>query len=139
MNCWKNAEQSQNVSKAYVLDASAILAVLNDERGGEEVESMLSKAAVSAVNVAEVYTKLIESGMEESEARESFALLGLQIEKFDEEMAMLSALLRPKTKRFGLSLGDRSCLALAIKTKATAITADKSWAKVGLCPIKIIR
>ncbi len=127
------------MSKAYVLDASAILAVLNDERGGEEVESMLSKAAVSAVNVAEVYTKLIESGMEESEARESFALLGLQIEKFDEEMAMLSALLRPKTKRFGLSLGDRSCLALAMKTQATAITADKSWAKVGLCPIKIIR
>jgi ribonuclease VapC len=54
-------------------------------------------------------------------------------------MAMLSASLRPKTKRFGLSLGDRSCLALAMKTKATAITADKSWAKVGLCPVKIIR
>lgn len=127
------------MSKAYVLDASAILAVLNDEKGGEEVEPMLSKSAVSAVNVAEVYTKLMDSGMQESEARESFALLGLQIENFDEDMAMLSASLRPKTRKFGLSLGDRSCLALAMKTKATAITADKSWAKVGLCPIKIIR
>ncbi|MEW6131494.1 MAG: type II toxin-antitoxin system VapC family toxin [Acidobacteriota bacterium] len=127
------------MSKPYVLDASAILAVLNDEKGGDMVEALLAESAVSVVNLAEVYTKLIDGGLDEQDAKESIALLGLQVRDFDEEQALLSAALRPATKRLGLSFGDRCCLGLAIKIKATAVTAEKSWSKLNVCRTKIIR
>jgi PIN domain nuclease of toxin-antitoxin system len=122
-----------------VLDASAVLALLNEETGGDVVEALLSDSAVSIVNIAEIYTKLIEAGLNENEAEESISLLGLQVEELNNELALSIAKLRPLTKKLGLSLGDRSCLALAMKLKATAVTADKSWRNLSFCSVKIIR
>lgn len=127
------------MSKSYVLDSSAVLALLNEETGGDVVEALLSDSAVSIVNIAEIYTKLIEAGLNENEAEESISLLGLQVEELNNELALSIAKLRPLTKKLGLSLGDRSCLALAMKLKAIAVTADKSWRNLSFCPVKIIR
>jgi ribonuclease VapC len=122
-----------------VLDSSAILAAMLAEPGGEQVESKFASGIVSAVNVAEVFSKLAERGMLDEETVLDFRQLGLEIVDHDLEQAVKVAELRPLTKHLGLSLGDRSCLALAILRNETAITADRSWTTLNLCPIESIR
>jgi PIN domain nuclease of toxin-antitoxin system len=125
--------------KISVLDSSAILAVLNLETGAKTVEPLLPDAIVSSINVAEVLTKLVERNIPLDDALEDFLKLGLEIIEFDVEQAAKVAELRPLTRHLGLSLGDRSCLALAILKNAAAVTADKNWANLNFCKIKVIR
>jgi ribonuclease VapC len=101
-----------------ILDASAVLAVLNGERGEKKVVPILAESAISTVNLTEVAAKLLDTGMDE---------------------AWKAAGLRPLTKAYGLSLGDRACLALSIKLKVPAVTADKEWSKLKLCRVLVIR
>lgn len=122
-----------------VLDSSAILAAMLCEPGGDLVGSMLASGIVSAVNVAEVFSKLSEKGLLDEEAVSDFRQLGLEIVDHDLEQAVKVAELRPLTRHLGLSLGDRSCLALAILRNATAITADRSWTSLTLCRVESIR
>ena len=122
-----------------VLDASAILTVLQNEKGQENVTPILETSAVSRINVTEVLTKLVEKGMSVDEALEVFDSLDLQIIEFDKEQSLKVAELRPLTKHLGLSLGDRCCLALAITKKLPAVTADKNRATLNFCQIKVIR
>jgi ribonuclease VapC len=122
-----------------VLDSSAILAVIFKETGAEIVEPLLDNSLVSSVNLAEVFTKLSEKGMLNQRMIDDFQQLGLEIIDFNFEQAAKAAELRPLTKHLGLSLGDRSCLALAILHNATAVTADKEWQKLTLCQIEVIR
>ena len=128
------------MSKATsVLDSSAILAVLNAENGSENVAPLLSGSIVSSINVAEVLTKLVERNVRLKDALGDFLKLGLEIIEFDVKQAAKVAELRPVTRHLGLSLGDRSCLALAISENITAVTADKIWSNLDLCKVKIIR
>jgi PIN domain nuclease of toxin-antitoxin system len=122
-----------------VLDSSAILAVLNAENGAANVEPLLSRSIVSSINVAEVLTKLVERNISLKKALEDFLKLGLEIVEFDVNQAAKVAELRLVTKHLGLSLGDRSCLALAISENITAVTADKIWSSLNLCKVKVIR
>jgi PIN domain nuclease of toxin-antitoxin system len=114
------------VSKV-ALDASALLALLNDEEGGERVRELLPQALVSTVNLAEVITRLSLRGMPGEQIREILTLLGLNLISFDEEQAYLAGSYAALTHSLGLSLGDRACLALAKVTGATAVTADRIW------------
>jgi ribonuclease VapC len=116
----------------YVLDASAVLTVLNQETGKERVEAILGQAAVSTVNVAETIGKLMDAGMNDANARASLELLHLEVVDFDVEMACLAGSLKSSTKKLGLSLGDRCCLALGAIRGNTVVTADRSWAKLKL-------
>ena len=111
----------------YVLDASALLALLNAEEGADLVQDLLPDAVISAVNLAEAVTRLSAVGMPGNEIRAALALLGLETIPFGEEQAFQVGLLYPHTQPFGLSLGDRACLALAQATAATAVTADQAW------------
>jgi ribonuclease VapC len=115
-----------------VLDASAILALLNDERGAETVFTLLDSAVASAVNVSEVVAKLAASGGDEAVIREAIARLQLPVIPFDEEHAYAAGLLRPLTRPAGLSFGDRACLALAQQMRVPAITTDRRWAELQL-------
>lgn len=110
-----------------VLDASAILALLNQEEGAERVAPFLSDAVISTVNLAEVVTRLALAGMPETAIRETLALLPLESVPFDVGQAIEVGLLAPMTKPSGLSLGDRACLVLARRLDATAVTADQAW------------
>ena len=124
----------------HILDASAMLAVLNGEPGEKKVIPLLAESGISAVNFTEVAAKLLEAGMNESDARLALSVLGIgEIVEFTEELAWEAARLRPMTKQYGLSLGDRACLALAIKLKIPAVTADKEWSKLKLCKVILIR
>jgi len=123
-----------------VLDASAVLAVLNGERGQMKVIPLLSESAISSVNLSEVAAKLLEAGMDEETAQIAVSVLGIgAIVDFTADLAWEAARLRPLTKQNGLSLGDRTCLALAIKHNVPAVTADKEWSKLKLCKVLIIR
>lgn len=122
--------------RAYTLDASALLAFLQEEPGAEAIAEILPMAQISAVNLGEVSAKLHEYGMPEAEVNEDLASLELPVVAFDEAQALRSGALRMATRKHGLSLGDRACLAAADLTGTTALTADKSWRKIGL-PIAI--
>ncbi len=123
-----------------VLDASALLALINQEAGSEKVASVISTACMSSVNVAEVISKLMDKGFSAVEIRELFGALKLLIIPFDEEQGFIAGLLRADTKSLGLSLGDRTCLSLAIQQKLSVLTADRVWAGLQLgLNIQIIR
>ena len=122
-----------------VLDASAVLAYVYDEPGAPIVAVSLRDAVVSAVNAAEVVTKLMERDSP-GRAREDFRRLRLEIAPFDLQQAYLVADLRAPTRAFGLSLGDRACLALARTLRLPALTADGRWSEVDVgVEVRLIR
>ena len=124
----------------YVLDASAVLALLNQEPGMDRVEAVLAESCLGTVNYCEVLGKLIDAGMPEQDARESVELLNVEVASFDADLARLAAGLRRTTKKLGLSLGDRSCLALALSRRNTTVTAERTWAKLKIgVKIELIR
>jgi ribonuclease VapC len=124
-----------------VLDASAILALLNDEPGAEKITpELLSRATTSAVNLAEVQTILVREG---GDPDESWALVIdpiSDVEPFTAHHARIAGTLIQKTRPLGLSLGDRACLALAIALDAPVYTTDQLWRKLKLgVPIHVLR
>ena len=123
-----------------VLDASALLALLNGEPGADQVAVVLADAVISAVNVSEVVGKLVEAGMPEPAVREALETLSLDIISFDTEQAYQAGLLRPITRGVGLSLADRTCLALAKQLGLPALTADRTWERLGVvAQVRVIR
>ena len=123
-----------------VLDASALLAVLRAEPGAERVEARLEGAIIGAVNLSEVVAKLIEDGVPEPQIRLAIGRLELDLHAFDAEHAYIAGILRKATRAFGLSFGDRACLALARSLGAPALTADRSWSRLDLgIAIEVIR
>jgi ribonuclease VapC len=112
-----------------VLDASALLAVLNAEPGAEKLTpQLLSVASCSTVNLAEVQGKLVARGIDPRAAW--FAASGTirDAAVFTAEHAETAGGLIAQTRALGLSLGDRACLALALALKAPVYTTDRSWA-----------
>ena len=123
-----------------VLNASALLALLNQEPGHEELARSIHHAAISAVNLSEVVAKLADSGMPEEEIREALEGLALEVHSFGRESAYDNGLLRPATKSSGLSLGDRACIALGIRLELPVLTADRAWEGLDVrAEIKLIR
>ncbi len=120
-----------------VLDASALLAVLNAESGGEALSaSLLRNAVISTVNLSEVQGKLVQLGIAPEDAWEAATSAVGEIAPFSAEHAKIAGTLIAHTRSLGLSLGDRACLALALALKAPAYTADKSWKNLRL-PVRI--
>jgi len=123
-----------------VLDASAILAILFHEPGEEKLtDEILDEAVLSTVNLAEVHSKLVKMG-HDPEAAWSDAEAVAPTEDYSPAHAKLAGTLAKSTSQYGLSLGDRSCLALAISLGAEVYTTEKLWKnlKVGV-PIHVIR
>lgn len=117
-----------------VLDASAVLAYLHKETGWEHVESILhnDNCVISTVNHAEVVSKLAEKGLPEAAIRRALDALSLKSINFDNTLSIITGLLRPQTKSYGLSLGDRACLALAQSRSVPALTTDQTWKNLDL-------
>jgi ribonuclease VapC len=113
-----------------IADASAILALLKQEPFREFEPRRLFGATISAVNLSEVLERLCSGGLSQLEAEQAVAALNLRVAEFDEPQARLAAYLRPETRRAGLSLCDRACLALGLRLGYPVITADRAWASV---------
>jgi PIN domain nuclease of toxin-antitoxin system len=125
---------------AYVLDASALMAVLRREPGADFVRSRMAGATMSTVNASEAIMRSIEKGLSEELVTMLIAAERLELAPFDAEHALAAARLRPATSRAGLSFADRACIATAIRLGATVVTADRVWASLDLpCPIELIR
>ncbi len=109
------------------LDASVLLALLNEEPGHEEVSCTISDAAISAVTLSEVAAKLAETGMPERAIREALEGLAPETHDLDRELAFRTGPLRPTTKALALSLGDRACLAFGQCLNLPVLTTDRAW------------
>lgn len=111
-----------------VLDASALLAVIGDEPGAEKLTpDLLARAVASAVNLAEVQTKLVSRGWTSDQAWDDATSPVREVLSFDEAQARIAGDLVTHTRQVGLSLGDRACLALGIALNAPVYTAEKAW------------
>ncbi len=126
------ARQPTVSDKLYVLDASALLAVMLGEPGADAVNAVLNRAKIGAVNLSEVVAKLQERGVPDGAIDQSLADLDLTVISFDQDQAIRAGKLRLPTRGAGLSLGDRACLAVAGSLGAIAITTDQAWAKLSV-------
>ena len=127
-----------------VLDASSVIALINREKGCEIVEKYLEEAIISTVNFAEVISvvnrELFKSEADRIEGLKLITDTLPQIIDFDVNQAIISGELDSITKKYGLSLGGRACLALAKYKNIPVLTADKTWSKLNLgIKIKLIR
>lgn len=124
----------------YVLDASALLALLLAEIGADAVWQRRHGALISAVNYAEVLTRLVRHGKPLDQCEARLNLLELEIVPFDRPQASATAALFAVGKPLGLSLGDRACLALGVSRGLPVLTAERAWREVELAiPIEVIR
>lgn len=118
------------------LDASAVLAYLQNEPGSDTVEAALAESVISSVNWAEVVQKTIAGGIAAEGMLDDFAALGLAVLPFTAEEAETAGRLWAQTRRHGLSLGDRACLSLGLRLNIPVLTTDRIWTKLGL-PLEI--
>lgn len=121
----------------YLLDASALLAWLNEERGAEEVEPLLGRSAVSTVNLSEVLQKSLSRGANVVGLGTDLEALGVVPVAFEALDAETAAELWRQMRDLGLSLGDRACLATACRLGVPAVTADSAWSNMPSPPIEI--
>ena len=124
-----------------VLDASALLALLFGEPGGETLTAgFMAESAMSTVNIAEVQGNLVNRGILAQDAWEESRAYLSKIEPFTPEQARVAGSLIQQTRSLGLSLGDRACLALGITLKSPVYTTDQAWKNLQIgCEIHVIR
>ena len=120
-----------NKGTSFVLDASALLALLRLEKGWEEVDRIIAcgdtSVFMSAINYAEVLSKTVAYGKKFDVVVNEIRVLGIRIMDFDSVQAEQVGVLKPQAAAWGLSLGDCACLTLARHLNATALTADTIW------------
>lgn len=123
-----------------VLDASALLAYLQDEPGYDVVEAVITNSVISSVNWSEVIQKSIANDVDVTEIRDDLQALGLSVMPFSAEQAEIAGSLWQQTKQKGLSLADRACLATAQQMRVPVLTTDCAWKDLSLpLDIRIIR
>lgn len=126
--------------RGFVLDASALLASLFEERGAERVVEVWPLACISAVNLSEAIAKLVDRSVEESRIDRLLTHMEIEVVPFDRSLAERAGRLRADTKRLGLSFADRACLATASARGGVALTADRAWQQLsGTMEIEFIR
>ena len=126
---------------SVVFDSSALLAIAFEEKGADVAARRLSGGIISAVNASEVIARFVDLGASGEDARASLLGFGLEIRLFDTALAVAAGLLRAATREKGLlSLGDRACMALAMREQVGIVTADRAWATLDLdVEIELIR
>jgi ribonuclease VapC len=125
-------------TRGMVLDASAVLALLQEERGADEIEALLDGALMSSVNLSEVIQKAEQHGVNTEGLEFDLEALGIEFRDFDVGTARPAAELWSKGS--GLSLGDRACLALAAHAGVPAVTADARWLRLELpVDVRVVR
>ena len=114
-----------------------MLVLLHEEAGADEVEAALDGAAISCVNLSEVLQKAEQHNVDTEGLEFDLQGLGVRLYDFDSRSARDAAELWPITRRLGLSLGDRACLALARSLGGVAVTTDKRWAELDTTGVSI--
>ena len=116
----------------YVLDASALIALVHKETGWQKVAPLVQHSIISAVNFGETVQRLRRGGMPLEVIQPMLRQLVTIPVPFDETQAYIAASIHEQTRSAGISFGDCACLALAMSRKGTAITAERSWERLKL-------
>jgi ribonuclease VapC len=115
-----------------ILDAAAVLAFLHREPGhGVITDALAAGAGISTANVAEVIGVLMRRGLAAEEATGAVDDLPITFFDVDLSLGQHAGAMQQRTRQFGLSLGDRICLALAAREGLPAMTTDRVWAQAG--------
>jgi PIN domain nuclease of toxin-antitoxin system len=134
------AARSSPGAATHVLDASAILALLLGEPGGEHVEEAGPTALVSTVNLSEVVAKMLDRGASLAVVLRRLGRIPFTVVAFDRDMAEKAGALRDRTREGNISFADRACLALAVENGLPVLTGDRDWTKLKLgIDIRLIR
>ena len=125
---------------AAVWDASALLLLLQQEPGWQDLGSRLPGSVMSSVNLSEVAAKLMEVGGAPGKTRQVLESLPIEIDDFTADLAYRAAELRGPTRKLGLSFGDRACLALGLSLGSPILTCDRAWLELDLgVAIELVR
>ena len=127
------------MTRTYLLDASALLAVIFNEPGAATVGALLDDCQIHAANLAEVARKMVALGIPPDETIALIDELNLEVlEDFGVEQVHEIAKLSPEAKRLGLSLGDSVCLTVAGHLDMTAVTSDRCWKEIAGLNVKLV-
>jgi PIN domain nuclease of toxin-antitoxin system len=123
----------------FVLDASALLALIQLEKGAERITQALEQGEciVSAVNLSEALAKLVTAGLPGDQADAVVLGIPAEVVSCDERIALQAGRLATMGKPLGLSLGDRVCLATGLVHGGTVLTTEQGWRKVSLEGLEI--
>lgn len=125
---------------SVILDASAMLALLQDEPGAETVLPLAKGSCMLAVNFCEVMQRIIAKGANAALAEQALDRLEIAVVPFDRPLARIAAELRERTRFMGASLGDRACLAFGMASGLPIVSADRDWRQLDLgLDIRMIR
>lgn len=108
-----------------VIDASVVLAWLQDEPGSDEAEPLLTEGIIGAANWSEVLQKARQHGAEPGAVGWLLSSFGVRVAEVTATDAERAAELWSRAS--SLSLADRLCLALALRLQLAAATADSEW------------
>lgn len=115
-----------------VIDASAVIAILQGEPGADTALDLARGASFSAVNLAETLAKVSDHGVNVDDALSLIDDLRLEIVPFDRQQAAVAASLRPPTRYLNVSQADRACLALAMVRRLPVLTGDRDWSTLAI-------
>lgn len=125
---------------SVVLDASAVLAFLHNEPGGDLTRAALDGGVVSSVNWAEIVQKALQRGVDTRGMQTDFSDIGVTFAAFDTTHAEIAAEIWQRTRTKGLSFADRACLALGVQRSLPVLTADKAWRQLELgVDVRLVR
>jgi PIN domain nuclease of toxin-antitoxin system len=124
----------------FVIDSSIVLAVLRNEDGNRLAAELAMGAVMSSVNLAEIIAKCVEFEIDPDDALQYIAGRNIEIVEFGFADGVLAGRLWKAAPKGKLSLGDRACIATAVRLGAAAVTADRVWAELDLpCKVELIR
>ncbi len=115
-----------------VLNSSAVLASIQREPGADNVDAALTGAAISAINFAEVVSKLISRGLPDADAVIAARRFGAELVDVDGDQAAMAGVIHAATRAAGISMADAFCLALAKQRNLPVLTADRAWKALDL-------
>jgi len=123
--------------RTYVFDAGAILAWVLDKPGVMQVRRVLddamrarSEIVMSAINFGEVYSTLLRAyDFDRASAMmRTLQPLPIKLVSVDRQVALSAAAVKVK---YRLYYADSFAAALAIERKATLVTADSDFRRLG--------
>ena len=107
-----------------------MLAYLKPEPASENLEMWLADSIICSINHSEVADYFAMNGHSRAAIEAMLGRAEISVIDLDKELALDAAMMRPITKKAGLSIGDRCCLALARRMKLPALTGDRKWEQI---------